>query len=172
MRKKIPSSSNSALVKASKQLWCFFAMRSIEKLILKLTLFLYSALNCGLSFKVSITLGNFLNCPKILKLWNLFVSSKLSKNRKVSQGGEKDSASYRLSAGCVKAKVKLRWFCATNASTKNWSNDRVAAENESADSTAFRQLLLTMAGKFNTFVQKLCYLLPSICILDKWNMIQ
>ena len=81
----------------------FFAMRSIEKLILKLTLFLYSALNCGLSFKVSITLGNFLNCPKILKLWNLFVSSKLSNNRKGSQGGEKDSASYRLSAGCVKA---------------------------------------------------------------------
>ena len=43
------------------QLRWFCATRSIEKLILKLTLFLYSALNCGSSSKVSITLGNFLN---------------------------------------------------------------------------------------------------------------
>ena len=129
-----------------------------------------TALNCGLSSKVSISLGNFLNFSMRISK-NLFVSSKLNKNRQWSQGGEKDSASYSLSAGCVKAS-KLRWFCATNASTKNSSNGRVAAENESADSTAFRQLLPTMARIFYNFVQKLCNLLPSFCILNKWNMIQ
>ena len=90
-----------------------FASRQASKTAMVLcgknvTFFNCPALNCGLSSKVSITLGNFLN---------LFVSSKLNKNRQWSQGGEKDSTSYRLSAGCVKASktamvtLPFKMFC-------------------------------------------------------------